>query len=78
MIKKLQLRYIVKQSAFVNFVLSNYIKVSVDELSIEKLPPALVSKYGGMYEAVRELGNVEEIKRVFVDFQQNLYTEKVS
>jgi len=67
-----------KQRAFVNFVLSNYIKAGVDELDIEKLPPALVSKYGGMYEAERELGNVEDIKRVFVDFQQHLYTEKVA
>jgi type I restriction enzyme R subunit len=67
-----------KQRAFVNFVLSNYIKAGVDELSIEKLPPALVSKYGGMYEAERELGNVEDIKRVFVDFQQHLYSEKVA
>ena len=30
------------------------------------------------YEAERELGNVEDIKRVFVDFQQHLYTEKVA
>ena len=67
-----------KQRAFVNFVLSNYIKAGVDELDIEKLPPALVSKYGGMYEAERELGNVEDIKRMFVDFQQHLYTEKVA
>ena len=67
-----------KQREFVNFVLSNYIKAGVDELDIEKLPPALISKYGGMYEAERELGNVEDIKRVFVDFQQHLYSEKVA
>ncbi len=67
-----------KQRAFVNFILSNYIKAGVDELDIEKLPPALVSKYGGMYEAERELGNVDDIKRVFVDFQQHLYAEKVA
>ena len=55
-----------KQRVFVSFVLSNYIKAGVDELSIEKLPPALVSKYGGMYEAERELGNVKDIKRVLI------------
>jgi type I restriction enzyme R subunit len=67
-----------KQRAFINFVLGNYIKAGVDELDIEKLSPALISKYGGVYEAQQELGNVDDIKKVFVDFQQYLYDEKVA
>ena len=67
-----------KQRAFINFVLGNYIKAGVDELDIEKLSPALISKYGGVYEAQQELGNVDDIKRVFVEFQQYLYDEKVA
>jgi hypothetical protein len=31
-----------------------------------------------MDEAERELGTVEDIKRVFVDFKQLSYTEKVT
>jgi type I restriction enzyme R subunit len=67
-----------KQWAFINFVLGNYIKAGVDELDIEKLSPALISKYGGVYEAQQELGNVDDIKRIFVEFQQYLYDEKVA
>jgi len=67
-----------KQKAFVNFVLINYIKAGVDELDIDKLSPALISKYGSIYEAQLQLGNADDIKRVFVDFQQHLYNEKVA
>ena len=67
-----------KQRAFINFVLDNYIKAGVDELDIDKLSPALISKYGGVYEAQQELGNVDDIKKVFVEFQQYLYDEKVA
>ena len=67
-----------KQRAFINFVLGNYIKAGVDELDIDKLSPALISKYGGVYEAQQELGNVDDIKKVFVEFQQYLYEAKVA
>jgi len=67
-----------KQRVFINFVLDNYIKAGVDELDIDKLSPALISKYGGVYEAQQELGNVDDIKKVFVEFQQYLYDEKVA
>ena len=67
-----------KQRVFINFVLGNYIKAGVDELDIDKLSPALISKYGGVYEAQQELGNVDDIKKVFVEFQQYLYEAKVA
>jgi len=67
-----------KQRVFVNFVLGNYIKAGVDELDIDKLSPALVSKFGGIYEAQQELGNVDDIKRLFVDFQKHLYIQKTA
>jgi type I restriction enzyme, R subunit len=67
-----------KQKDFISFVLRNYIQDGVDELDITKLSSTLTSKYGGVYEAQRALGDVEEIKKVFVDFQQYLYNEKVA
>ena len=39
---------------------------------------AMLESFKKSFEAERELGNVEDIKRVFVDFQQHLYTEKVA
>lgn len=62
-----------RQREFIGFVLRNYIQDGVDELDISKLSSSLTSKYGSVYEAQEQLGEVEEIKRVFVEFQQHLY-----
>ncbi len=62
-----------KQRDFISFVLRNYVQDGVDELDIAKLSTTLNAKYGGVYEAQSVLGDVDEIKRVFIDFQQHLY-----
>jgi len=67
-----------KQREFISFILRNYVQEGVDELDMAKLSATLTSKYGSVYEGQKVLGNVEEIKRVFVDFQQYLYVEKVA
>ena len=64
-----------KQRMFVEYVLSNYIKVGVDELDVGKLSTVLKAKYGSMDQAHKELGTVEEIQRTFIDFQQQLYAK---
>lgn len=67
-----------QQRDFIDFVLRNYLQDGVDELDIAKLSTTLTAKYGGVYEAQKTLGDVDEIKRVFIDFQQYLYTDKVA
>lgn len=67
-----------KQRDFIRFVLRNYIQDGVDELDIAKLSTTLNAKYGGVYEAQAVLGDVDEIKRVFIEFQQYLYAEKIA
>jgi type I restriction enzyme, R subunit len=67
-----------KQRDFISFILRNYVQDGVDELDIAKLSATLTSKYGSVYEGQKVLGNVDEIKCVFVDFQQHLYNEKVA
>jgi type I restriction enzyme R subunit len=67
-----------KQRDFIDFILRNYVQDGVDELDMAKLSATLTSKYGSVYEGQRTLGNVDEIKRVFVDFQQHLYNVKVA
>jgi len=67
-----------KQRDFIAFILKNYEQDGVDELDIAKLSSALTSKYGGLHEAQKVLGDVEEIRNVFVDFQQHLYAVKVA
>ncbi len=62
-----------KQSAFVDFVLGQYIKQGVDELSQEKLKDLLGLKYQSIHDATSELGSTSEIRQLFVSFQKYLY-----
>lgn len=67
-----------RQRDFIAFILRNYVQDGVDELDIAKLSSSLTSKYGSVYEGQKQLGDVDEIKRVFVEFQQHLYSVKVA
>ncbi len=63
-----------KQQVFLNFVLSHYVSVGVDELDQEKLTPLLRLKYrDSIADAVADLGKPEEIGKVFSGFQKYLY-----
>lgn len=63
-----------KQQAFLDFVLAQYVKIGVDELAQEKLSPLLKLKYhNAIADAVTDLGQPEEIGKVFVGFQKYLY-----
>ncbi len=63
-----------KQQAFLDFVLSHYVSVGVDELDTDKLTPLLRLKYrNSIADAVAELGKPEEIGKIFSGFQKYLY-----
>ena len=64
-----------KQRDFISFILRNYLQDGVDELDISKLSTTVTSKYGSIHEGQKALGDIDEIKHVFVDFQQHLYNE---
>ncbi len=63
------------QREFVDYVLRNYINEGIDELDISNLSTVLMAKYGSINAAQEKLGNVEDIKNTFVDFQKYLYQE---
>ncbi|MEZ0225734.1 MAG: EcoAI/FtnUII family type I restriction enzme subunit R [Alphaproteobacteria bacterium] len=66
-----------KQRAFLEFVLSHYISVGVEELDKSKLKPLLLLKYhDSIADAVADLGDPEDIGRVFAGFQRYLYEER--
>lgn len=67
-----------KQKYFISFVLRNYIQDGVDELDIAKLSTVIKSKYGGIPEAEKALGNLDQINKMFIDFQQYLYIQKTA
>jgi len=65
-----------KQQVFLDFVLSHYVSVGVDELDQEKLTPLLRLKYhDSIADAVADLGRPEEIGQVFVGFQKYVYEQ---
>lgn len=63
-----------KQSIFLDFVLSHYISVGVEELDQAKLAPLLRLKYSNsINDAVADLGS--DIGQTFSGFQRFLYEE---
>ena len=63
-----------RQQAFIDFVLSHYVTVGVEELSKEKLNPLLRLKYhDSIADAVADLGKTDEIGKMFAGFQRYLY-----
>jgi type I restriction enzyme R subunit len=67
-----------KQKVFLDFVLSHYVAIGVEELDQAKLTPLLKLKYyDSIPDAVADLGRPDEIGKVFSGFQQYLYAERV-
>jgi type I restriction enzyme R subunit len=67
-----------KQREFIAFVLSKYVDTGVDELDQEKLPILLTNKYQSLEDAKEILGDVSNISRLFVEFQEHLYNQNVA
>jgi type I restriction enzyme, R subunit len=67
-----------KQQSFLDFVLSHYVSVGVEELNQEKLKPLLLIKYqDAVQHAVTDLGQPDEIGKIFAGFQKYLYAKPV-
>jgi type I restriction enzyme R subunit len=63
-----------KQQLFLDFVLNHYVDEGVDELDQDKLAPLLNLKYrNSLHDAITDLGQPEEIRRIFSRFQRFLY-----
>ena len=61
---------------FLDFVLQHYVSVGVEELDQDKLTPQLRLKYrNSIADAVADLGQPEEIGKVFTGFQKYLYQQ---
>lgn len=66
-----------KQQVFLDFVLSHYVRVGVQELDQEKLTPLLRLKYhDSIADALADLGRAQDIGRVFAGFQKYLYQKQ--
>jgi type I restriction enzyme, R subunit len=68
--------YADKQQEFLDFVLDHYIKQGVGELAQDKLPHLIELKYHAVADAVAVLGEVSDIKEMFIGFQEHLYVQQ--
>jgi type I restriction enzyme R subunit len=67
-------RFNSKQRVFLDFVLSHYVNVGVEELDQNKLTQLLRLKYhDSISDAVADLGKPDEIGKIFTGFQKYLY-----
>jgi len=59
--------------SFLEAVLSAYEIHGVEELALNKIGYFLKVRYGGTNGAKRELGQIPEIKRAFMEIQTHIY-----
>lgn len=72
-------RFNSQQQVFLDFVLSHYVSVGVEELDQDKLTPLLRLKYhNSIADAVADLDRPDEIGRVFAGFQKYLYQQQAA
>ena len=61
------------QKEFIDFVLSRYVEGGVEELDLDRLSSLIELKYNTIHDGLEVLGNVDEIRNTFIDFQKYLY-----
>ena len=67
--------YDTDQQEFLNFVLDQYVKKGVGELSDDKLKPLIERKYNTIADAKKVLGSPITIRETFIGFQKYLYNK---
>lgn len=67
-------RYDTKLQTFLDFVMGQYITQGVQELDQDKLARLLELRYQTLADATAQLGDPQNIRNAFINFQQNLFT----
>ncbi|WP_122467074.1 EcoAI/FtnUII family type I restriction enzme subunit R [Brevundimonas lutea] len=66
--------YDAQLSAFLDFVLGQYVKQGVEELDQDKLPRLLELRFASVSEGAQSLGGVAKVREAFLGFQGGLFT----
>jgi type I restriction enzyme R subunit len=66
------------QESFVSFLAEQYVARGVDELEEQRLERLIEAKYSNVVEGVKAIGGVETARKLFLDFQRNLYLPRIS
>ena len=72
--KKLEKELSVEQFEFIDFVLKEYEEEGIFVLDDEKLPILLKLKYKSIQNANEILGDLNDARDIFIDFQKTLYS----
>ena len=64
-----------EQVAFIQYLVSVYIKAGIDELDADRLPKLMANKYGTIIDGTNALGGIEQAKGTFFNFQRRLYRQ---
>ena len=77
--KRVALQFSDRTRNFIDFVLDHYVTEGVEELDPLKLPQLLALKYGGIPDALKEIGaSADSVREAFFDFQKFLYEESAA
>jgi type I restriction enzyme R subunit len=77
--KRVAMQFSDRTRNFIDFVLDHYVTEGVEELDPLKLPQLLELKYGGLQDALKEIGSsADTVRDAFIDFQKFLYEESVA
>jgi type I restriction enzyme, R subunit len=77
--KRVAIQFSDRTRNFIDFVLDHYVSEGVEELDPLKLPQLLELKYGGLQDALKEIGSsADTVRDAFIDFQKFLYEESVA
>lgn len=63
-----------QQQEFISFVVEQYVRSGASELDDAKLAALLQLKYQSVADAKTKLGDIPEIRDLFIGFQQQFYT----
>jgi type I restriction enzyme R subunit len=74
--KRVAIQFSDRTRNFIDFVLDHYVTEGVEELDPLKLPQLLELKYGGLQDALKEIGSsADTVRDAFIGFQKFLYEE---
>ena len=66
-----------EQVAFIQYLVSVYVKAGIDELEADRLPKLMANKYGTILEGTNALGGIEGARGTFYSFQRSLYQQAI-
>jgi type I restriction enzyme R subunit len=66
------------QESFVRFLAEQYVARGVDELEEQRLERLIEAKYSNVVEGVKAIGGVDTARKLFLEFQKNLYLPRIS